>query len=106
MSERQKKTPDWMIERLALGELDAETANAVRAQLAAEGRSPDEVLAALGTSNREILAAHPAPAVAAEVRRRAKSGSRWAWLVGAPLAVVGVAAVVLTVVFPGPLPTP
>jgi len=106
MSERQKKTPDWMIERLALGELDAETAAAVRKRLADEGRSPDELLAAVGTSNREILTAHPAPAVAAEVRRRAQGNARWAWLVGTPVAIAGLAAVVLTVVFPGPLPTP
>ena len=52
MSERQKKTPDWMIERLALGELDAATAEAVRAQLRAEGRSPEEALAAIAASNR------------------------------------------------------
>ena len=37
MSERQKKTPDWMIERLALGELDAVTAEAVRAPAARRG---------------------------------------------------------------------
>jgi hypothetical protein len=107
MSERQKKTPDWMIERLALGELDAATAEAVRAQLRAEGRAPEEAMAAIAASNQQILAAHPAAAVAAEVQRRAQARrSRLAWLVGMPVALAGVAAVVLTIAFPGPVPRP
>ena len=48
--------PDWLLERLALGELDAETAADVRRRLAAEGRSPDDIMAAVAASNREILA--------------------------------------------------
>jgi hypothetical protein len=107
MSERQKRTPDWMIERLALGELDAATADAVRAQLRAEGRDPEALVAALATSNQEILATYRAPEVAAEVRRRARAtGARWQWWVGIPAVVVGVAAIVLTIAFPGPVPGP
>ncbi len=107
MSERQGKTPDWMIERLALGELDAATADDVRQRLRAEGRSPEEVLAALATSNQEILAARPPATVAAEIdRRRARATARWGWLLGVPVAVAGVAAVVLTIAFPGPAPRP
>jgi hypothetical protein len=107
MSERQKKTPDWMLERLALGELDAATAEAVRAQLRAEGRMPEEALAAIAASNQQLLAAHPAATVAAEIQRRNQARrSRLAWLVGMPVALASVAAVVLTIVFPGPLPGP
>ena len=54
--------PDWLLERLALGELDAETAADVRRRLAAEGRSPDDIAAAVAASNREILAELPADA--------------------------------------------
>jgi hypothetical protein len=107
MSERQKKTPDWMLERLALGELDAATAEAVRAQLRAEGRSPERALAAIAASNQQLLATHPAPRVAAEVQRRARARrSRLGWLLGAPIALAGLAAVVLTIAFPGPMPHP
>ena len=107
MSERQKRTPDWMIERLALGELDAVTAEAVRAQLRAEGRTPEEALAAITASNQQILAARPAAAVAAEVQRRAQARrTRLSWLVGTPVALAAVAAVVLTIAFPGPVPRP
>ena len=36
MGERENKVSDWMIERLARGELDPATAQSVRARLAAE----------------------------------------------------------------------
>ena len=71
MSTREQKTPDWLIERLAHGELDATTAAQVRARLEAEGRAPDEEIAALLRADRETLEAQPPGQVAAEVRRRA-----------------------------------
>jgi hypothetical protein len=72
MSTPDKKTPAWLVERLAQGELDDEAAAGVRARLVAEGRSPEDVLAALARSDAETLAAHPPAGVAAEVLRRAK----------------------------------
>ncbi|MDB4982965.1 MAG: hypothetical protein JWM82_3717, partial [Myxococcales bacterium] len=52
---KSPKTPEWLIERLALGELDPATAADVRARLAAEGRTLEGEIGALAISNREIL---------------------------------------------------
>jgi hypothetical protein len=71
MQQDDRNLPDWLLERLALGELDAETAADVRRRLAAAGRSPDDVMAAVAASNREILAELPATPTAAAIRRRA-----------------------------------
>ena len=71
MQQNNRNVPDWLLERLALGELDAETAADVRRRLAAEGRSPDDILAAVAASNREILAELPATPTAAAIRQRA-----------------------------------
>ena len=94
------KTPAWLVERLAQGELDGNEAAAVRARLEAEGRSPDDVIAALLLADRETLAAHPPASVAAEVRRRAapparRSGIVRATFAGATFATAGALAVVL-----------
>jgi hypothetical protein len=67
MSE-ERPVSDWLLERLARGELPAGEAAAVRARLAAEGGLGR--LAALEASDREILAAHPPVKIAAEVKRR------------------------------------
>ena len=53
MQHNNRNVPDWLLERLALGELDAETAADVRRRLAAEGRSPDDIMQAVAASNRE-----------------------------------------------------
>jgi hypothetical protein len=71
MQQDNRNVPDWLLERLALGELDAETAADVQRRLAAEGRSPDDIMAAVAASNREILAALPAAPTAAAIQRRA-----------------------------------
>jgi hypothetical protein len=71
MQQDDRNVPDWLLERLALGELDAETAADVRRRLAATGRSPDDVIAAVAASNREILADLPAAPIAAAIHRRA-----------------------------------
>jgi hypothetical protein len=94
MTTSKDKTPDWLLERLALGELDAAAAADVRGRLAAEGRDADAEIAALAVSNREILAAHPPARVAAAVRARATRPAR-RWLAIAPLVLAGAAAVVL-----------
>ena len=73
MATHDTKTPDWLIERLALGELDSAAAADVRARLAAEGRDADVAIAALGASNREILESLP-PARVAALSRPAASG--------------------------------
>jgi hypothetical protein len=95
---REPKTPDWLLERLAQGELDAAD---VRARLVAEGRSPEDEIAALRRADRDVLAAHPPADVAAEIRRRAATGARvptprpTRWVFGAGFAVAGsVAAIV------------
>lgn len=102
----EKKTPTWLLERLAQGELDAAAAEELRARLAAEGRSLDDELAALEHSNREILAAQPKEVVAASIRRRAeaaRAGARRAsrlnfWI--APLALTGSLGLALLVARP------
>jgi hypothetical protein len=97
MQQNNRNVPDWLLERLALGELDAETAADVRRRLAAEGRSPDDIAAAVAASNREILAELPATQAAAEIRQRvAKAAAaaqparrRGIFLMGVPLALAG-----------------
>jgi hypothetical protein len=101
-----KKTPTWLLERLAQGELDHAAAEEVRARLAAEGRSLDDELAALDRSNRELLAAQPKETVAASIRRRAEAARAGAgrssrlnfWI--APLALTGSLGLVLLVARP------
>lgn len=106
-----RKVPDWLLERLALGELDAHTADDVRRRLLAEGRSPDDVLARLAESNRQLLAAHPPAAMAATLAARAKETKpttsrggghprRRAFIWGTPLALGAMAAAVLFLVRP------
>jgi hypothetical protein len=93
-----KKTPDWLIERLALGELDDVAAAGVRARLAAEGRDVDAAVAAIAASNREILETLPPARVAQAVRERAsraRGARRGSWLFGLPVLAAGVAALVL-----------
>jgi len=45
MTKPATPVPTWLLERLALGELDADTAADVRRRLAAEGRTVDEIAA-------------------------------------------------------------
>jgi hypothetical protein len=111
MATREAKTPAWLIERLAHGELDRETAAEVRARLVAEGRAPDEELAALARADGLVLEAHPPTAVAAEIRRRAARpehppARRRPWVFGAVLATAGALGIVLAARLqaPGPLP--
>jgi hypothetical protein len=108
MQQDNRNVPDWLLERLALGELDAETAADVRRRLAAEGRSPDDVAAAVAASNREILAELPATQAAAEIRQRVARAAaaerparrRGIFLMGVPLALAGGLALMLVMVQP------
>jgi hypothetical protein len=107
MTKANPPTPAWLIERLAQGELDAATADDVRARLRAEGRSAEEAQAALAASNREVLALLPPHQVAASVRARlaatrdadrvaaARAGRRHMWLVTFPTMGAMAAAAVL-----------
>jgi hypothetical protein len=94
MQQDNRNVPDWLLERLALGELDAQTAADVRRRLAAEGRSPDEIVAAVAASNREILEQLPAAPTAAAIRQRAQKTAarpvrRRAFLWTLPIAIAG-----------------
>ena len=107
MQQNDKHVLDWLLERLALGELDAETAADVRRRLAAEGRSPDDIAAVVAASNREILEQLPATPTAAAIKRRAERAAaaerpvrRRAFFWSAPFALVGAAAAVLLVARP------
>jgi plasmid stability protein len=102
-SSSSKDRDAWLLERLAQGELDPEAAAALRARLAAEGRSVDEELAALARSNQEILGEQPKAVVAAAIRAGAAAGAappaarRWPWQVPA-LALAGALGVAVLVV--------
>jgi hypothetical protein len=107
------KTPTWLLERLAQGELDAAETERLRVRLAAEGRSLDTELAALTQSNRALLAAQPKAAMAAAIRQRAaraatisaarRTPRRWnLWIPS--LALVGSLGVALLLVRGGQHP--
>ncbi|MDC0712406.1 ActD-like protein [Stigmatella sp. ncwal1] len=106
------RTPDWLLERIALGELPPDELAAARARLAQE---PDGAarLAALEEDNRLTLEQRPPALVAREVEARAARSERldplrekahpWRPLMPA-LAFVPVLAVVFLMVRPGPRP--
>ncbi|ADO68390.1 hypothetical protein [Stigmatella aurantiaca] len=106
------RTPDWLLERIALGELPPDELAAARARLAQE---PDGAarLAALEEDNRRILEQRPPALVAREVEALAARAERleplqekahpWRPLMPA-LAFVPVLAVVFLMVRPGPRP--
>ena len=64
------RIPDWLLERLASGDLAEAEAEALRRRLTAE---PDGTarLEAIRASNEKILAAHPPARVTAAIRQRA-----------------------------------
>jgi len=108
MQHDKKTVPDWLLERLALGELDADAAADVRRRLAAEGRSVDEIMAAVAASNREILEEHGATPTVGAIRQRAARAAaaerparkRAFFFWAAPLALAGAAAAVSLVARP------
>jgi hypothetical protein len=110
--DRSGKVPEWMIERLAAGDLAPARARDVEQRLAREPDGQARV-AALADSNAEILSAHPPAAMAEAIRQRAVEAARReaaarprrssAWLLGAPLLAAAAMAVVL--VRPSPQPT-
>lgn len=100
MTTTMDHVPDWLLERLAAGDLPESQARELRARLAARGEQ--DRLAALQASNAEILAANPPAAVAAEVRRRFAQSQgvpkrrRAVWLF--PAIAAGAAALALLAV--------
>ncbi|WIG96821.1 ActD protein [Myxococcus sp. SDU36] len=62
-------TPDWLLERIILGELPAAALSAARARLEREPGGAAR-LARLDADSRQTLERHPPAAVAAEVSRR------------------------------------
>ena len=98
-----ERVPDWLLERLAAGDLPTAQAGAVRERLVAAGEN--DRLEALAASNTEVLTAHPADQVVAEVRRRAALfawGARrvpiWRPVWALSFATAGVAAIALLLV--------
>lgn len=88
------RMPDWLLERIAAGDLPPERAEALRRRLEAEGGG-GERLAALASSNAEILAAYPTAEMVRAIRGRAAAETtegaatggtraRPFWVVGAP----------------------
>ena len=69
MRSQDRGVTDWLLERLAAGDLPEEKARELRATLAA--RNENGRLDALAASNAEILAALPAEQVVPEIARRA-----------------------------------
>lgn len=74
MATSRERVSDWLVERLAASELPAAQARAVQERISAAGEQ--HRLETLHASNIEILAAHPADQVTAEVRRRAGLAGR------------------------------
>ncbi len=93
------ETSRWLLERLALGELDAATAADLRRKLTAQGMDVDAALAELAASNAALLAQHPPSRMVAAVRRRAEAAAprraRPALWIVAPVALAGALALVL-----------
>jgi len=95
---KDTKTPRWMLERLALGELDAATAADLRRRAIAAGEDLDAALAELAASNAQLLADHPPARMAEAIRRRsepARLPRRSRLWIAAPVALAGALALAL-----------
>jgi hypothetical protein len=73
MSPRAGQVPEWLVERLAAGELPEAQASELCAELGSQGT--ETRLAELVASNARILEELPPAAVVAEVKRRAVQGA-------------------------------
>jgi hypothetical protein len=93
----RKHVPNWLLERVALGEVPAR--RAADAERLKEDPAVRDRLTALEADSRRFLQEHPPSAVAAEVRRRFANSEqgrtgRLTWLWAVPVAaVVGLVAV-------------
>ena len=101
VNDRPGPIPEWLLERLAAGDLPPDRAAEVRRRLTLE---PDglERLAALTRSNEAILAAHPPAVVVSEIADRAHRAARleaarasahrgrnWMFVVAPPVLALG-----------------
>ena len=99
------ETPDWVLERYHLGELEGPRKTALEAALktnpALQGR-----LDALAESDAEILRRYPSRVIEAHVHTHQASpgrgGLRWTWL-AAPVLMMAVAVVALSINTSAPL---
>jgi hypothetical protein len=73
MAATPSKIPDWLIERLAAGELPQAQAAELRQRLKVHGE--EQRLSALAASSAEILAALPPERIVPEIERRAASAA-------------------------------
>lgn len=97
-----KKTPAWLVERAAQGELDGAEMAELRSRLLAEGRSLDDEIEQLRQSNRQILTELPRATMGAAIRRRAAAGAqpehrRRVIMLFPPLAAAGALGLVILV---------
>jgi anti-sigma factor RsiW len=74
MSAKPNPVPDWLLERLAAGELPESQAKELRKRLAEQGE--ESRLTALAQSNQEILGTLPPEEVVPEIERRAAREQR------------------------------
>jgi hypothetical protein len=70
---KQTPVPQYLIERLAKGELPQAQADAIRARLELEEGGVDKAMQQLTDSDNEIFVRHPAHVVANEIYRRANN---------------------------------
>jgi hypothetical protein len=105
MTEPNSDVPEWLVERLAAGELSATEAARVRARLAAAGQASR--LDALLQANRITLDEHPPERVSAEVQRRLMRREqqeaferRSSFRLTLPLVATGAAAVCVALLLP------
>jgi len=90
MAAGDRRAPDWLVERLAAGELPEQKARELRNLLTARGENSR--LEAIAKSNAEILAALPAERVAAEIARRAATSRQSPLRRTRPLLALSMAA--------------
>lgn len=110
MTKTPNKTPDWLLERIALGELPEDQLKAARAQLESE---PDGLqrLQAIEASNQAMLQDYPVRSVVAGIRERQqqtasprRANALWSRLaIASPIAAA--AALVLWLGLPASSPS-
>jgi hypothetical protein len=105
MTERNNDAPEWLVERLAAGELSAPEAATVRSRLVAAGQ--ESRVDALRQANADTLDEHPPQRVAAEIQRRlvrreqqAAFERRSSFRLTLPLVATGAAAVCVALLLP------
>lgn len=105
MSHEHARTPDYLLERLAAGDLPPDERAAVQARLDSEADGAAR-LASIAEDGAATLARIPPAIVAAEVARRRRRGARPSWIL---VPAVAAAAVALLVNLPSdrqPMPEP